>query len=210
MFGPASLCINGEGKDIVGAGKQNTDNLTASLQRTFFELSLTLKVLLSLRAAYAKYLDNFDIENAQVYLSDRIVQLSVIGPDGVFKAATIEPSSGLRVDLSDRDHYRARVNADKDDLFISKPVLGRNSGRTSIQLSWRISNPDGSFGGVIVASIDQLRFAHFAAFDRLGKILTLRCSVWTELCAPREASRMANRMALSEARCYSRNCGKVQ
>ena len=165
-----ALHLNGEEKDIVGAAKQNTDNLTrvfaAHVVRVVDDAD---KVLLSLRAAYAKDPQHFDIENAQVYLSDLIVQLSVIGPDGVLKAATIEPSSGLRVDLSDRDHYRAHVNADKDDLFISKPVLGRNSGRTSIQLSRRISNPDGSFGGVIVASIDQSRLAHFYDSIDIGK-----------------------------------------
>ena len=182
--------LNGEEKDIVGAAKQNADNLT----RVFAVHVVRVvddadKVLLSLRAEYAKGPQHFDIENAQVYLSDLILQLSVIGPDGVLKAATIEPSSGLRVDLSDRDHYRAHVNADKDDLFISKPVLGRNSGRTSIQLSWRISNPDGSFGGVIVASIDQSRLAHFYDFDPTsGKMETLRCSAWTELCALRGTS----------------------
>ena len=162
--------LNGEEKDIVGAAKQNADNLT----RVFAVHVVRVvddadRVLLSLRAEYAKDPQHFDIENAQVYLSDLILQLSVIGPDGVLKAATIEPSSGLRVDLSDRDHYRAHVNADKDDLFISKPVLGRNSGRTSIQLSWRISNPDGLFGGVIVASIDQSRLAHFYDSIDIGK-----------------------------------------
>ena len=162
--------LNGEEKDIVGAAKQNADNLTrvfaAHVVRVVDDAD---RVLLSLRAEYAKDPQHFDIENAQVYLSDLILQLSVIGPDGVLKAATIEPSSGLRVDLSDRDHYRAHVNADKDDLFISKPVLGRNSGRTSIQLSRRISNPDGSFGGVIVASIDQSRLAHFYDSIDIGK-----------------------------------------
>jgi PAS domain S-box-containing protein len=73
------------------------------------------------------------------------------------------------MDLADQEHYRVHLDADKDELFISKPVIGRTTGRMTIQLSRRLDNPDGSFGGAIVASIDQSNLSRFYDSIDVGK-----------------------------------------
>lgn len=45
--------------------------------------------------------------------------------------------------------------------YISVPVQGRNSGKLSILITRRITAADGSFGGVIVVSIDPSCFSQF-------------------------------------------------
>ena len=81
------------------------------------------------------------------------------------RASTAGPQPSPPVDLSDREHYRAHLNSMEDRLFISRPVIGRVSGKWSVQLSRRFLNLDGTFGGVIVVSLDPEHFTKF--FNRV-------------------------------------------
>ncbi|MGD0025819.1 MAG: EAL domain-containing protein [Xanthobacteraceae bacterium] len=165
-----ALHLNMEEQSAVASAKQNSGNLARAFEEHVVRsIEQGDKVLLALRAAYAKNPAQFDIENARVYLDNLILQVGVIGPDGFLKATTNAPPPGARIDLGDREHYRVHLNTDKDELFISKPVTGRTTGQSSIQLTRRLANPDGSFGGVIVASIDQSYLMRFYDSVDVGK-----------------------------------------
>ena len=56
------------------------------------------------------------------------------------------------MDLSDRQHVRVHLNG-KTGIFIGKPVTGRISGQTTIQISERVDGADGKFAGVLVFSL---------------------------------------------------------
>lgn len=91
----------------------------------------------------------------------------VIGPDGWLRhsgAKSFNP-----VSLADREHFRVHAARDSGALFISKPVLGRASGKWSIQLTRRINRPDGSFGGVVVVSVDPFYFTNLYGEVDLGR-----------------------------------------
>ncbi|MGH7094721.1 MAG: response regulator, partial [Stellaceae bacterium] len=52
--------------------------------------------------------------------------------------------------------------------FIGKPILGGGAGRWTIPLSRRLTEPDGSFAGVIVVSLDPYYLARFYEAVNLG------------------------------------------
>lgn len=103
---------------------------------------------------------------------------------GVFQWATIDERGMMAysnlapvtkpVDLSDREHFRVHRDGGRDELFISKPVLGRVSQRWAIQFTRRLPKPDGSFGGVVVLSVEPDYFiANFEAIDTGAHGVTL-------------------------------------
>src|SRR5712691_4307496 len=159
------LHLQVERSDAERAAVQNSDNLARAfeehLSRSLKDVDRSLKIM---RSRYMRYPDELDfrswLRNSQLF-DDQTVQAGVIGPDGLLRLSSIDSPSSPKTDLSDREHFRVHVNAKSDDLFISKPVIGRTSGKWSVQLTRRIENGDGSFGGVVVASLDPLYLSRF-------------------------------------------------
>jgi diguanylate cyclase (GGDEF)-like protein len=96
---------------------------------------------------------------------DLIVQTGIIDSKGIIRASTAGPQPTPPIDVSDRDHYLVQLHSTEDHLFISKPVIGRASGQWSVQLSRRFANSDGSFGGVVVVSLNPEHFTNF--YDKI-------------------------------------------
>lgn len=70
------------------------------------------------------------------------------------------------ISLADRSYFKAHRDQDEAGLVISEPIQSRLDGQWLIGLTRRLDNPDGSFGGVVIASI---ALSHFQSmFDRLA------------------------------------------
>ena len=87
-------------------------------------------------------------------MNDQVLQLAISNEHGILVASSLGLPADQPIDISDREHFRIHKGRSEDLLFISKPILGRISKKWSIQLTRRLSHADGSFAGVIVASLD--------------------------------------------------------
>jgi diguanylate cyclase (GGDEF)-like protein len=101
------------------------------------------------------------------FTNKSLVLLSVADENGDLQVSNQRPF--VFSNIKDREHFKVHQGTDIDKLFISKPVLGRSSGKWSIQMTRRINKPDGSFGGVVIASVDPLYFTDFYKQTELGE-----------------------------------------
>jgi diguanylate cyclase (GGDEF)-like protein/PAS domain S-box-containing protein len=56
--------------------------------------------------------------------------------------------------FEDREYFRLHRGSNTDELSVGKPVVGRITGRWIIPVTRRINRADGSFGGVVVLSLN--------------------------------------------------------
>jgi len=136
----------------------DTSNLALAFEenvaRTAHEIDHLLKFM---RRSYER--DGFKDEwqslvNDEYTVNKQTVQIAVIDAAGIMITSTAMLHPSRPVDLSDREHFRVHRQSKDDALFISRPVIGRVSGKWSIQFTRPFWGPDGQFAGVLVVSLD--------------------------------------------------------
>ncbi len=112
-----------------------------------------------LRAARREYQQSRRLEDLVEFLAAAPPNLAILSHVTVIDRSGVPVfiSSGdpLRpgVSATDRDYFRYLRDTDGDEMYISRPARGRNSGLVTIRVARRINGPDGRFDGLIFASI---------------------------------------------------------
>jgi len=139
-------------------------------ERIFLNVDGTM---LLLRRLYESNPEEFNlkywVERAALN-SGSLFQISLIGADGYMTDSTTD-YRGPRLYLGDREHFTRLVNQKSDAMYVAPPVLGRASGKWSIQLARRLRSSNGSFAGVIVASLDPEQLGTFIETGEDGSLV---------------------------------------
>ena len=151
--------------------RQHSANLARAFERDIITslrgVDWTLQLL---RQHYLRQPNAVDFAARAEELTDGVsIQYVIVGPNGFTTLSSVSGNT-TPIDLSDREHFRVHVGSDRDTLFISKPVLGRVSGKWTIQLTRRITAADGAFAGVIVASVEPSHFSRFYNDINVGRM----------------------------------------
>lgn len=147
---------------------------TSNLARVFEEhiirtVAETDWELLVLRESLRQH-PNFDLRNwlaSPSLQSGLLSQIRLLGADGALLAVSAGPMPPP-VNFSDRDYFRVHADGPGDNLFISKPLFGRTSKKWLIELSRPIRRDDGSFQGVIAASLNPAYLTKFYESINIG------------------------------------------
>ncbi|HEY8581087.1 MAG TPA: EAL domain-containing protein, partial [Beijerinckiaceae bacterium] len=102
-------------------------------------------------------------------VNDEAVQIAIIDRDGMMITSTAMLYPPAPVDLSDREHFLVHKRRQTDELFISKPVMGRASGKWSVQFTRPYWDRNREFAGVVVVSLDPSHLTRAYSDLRLGQ-----------------------------------------
>jgi signal transduction histidine kinase len=180
-----ALALYTKWQDAMDAQERQNANLARVLQeQTLRVLAPVDQATQRMRDAVAEGsiqpADYIRLANETGLVPDILTQLSVVGADGRFVASNLDPD-GKRtgnVDLSEREHVQvhleprrhdaARKQLTRSGLFVGKPVLGKVSGKWTLQLSRPIVSATGYVHGVVVASVNPDYFEKVYSDVELG------------------------------------------
>ncbi len=165
----ARLISESHTREISNA-QRDLSNLTRVSQehanRTFRAVDQVIRFIQSRYLEIGNKIDLTELTRKGVIDAELFPQVGIIDANGMYILANLPIPTPM--DLSDREHFKVHVAADTGELFVSKPVLGRASGKWSIQLTRRITRANGEFAGVVVVSIAVDYFTRFYGELQLG------------------------------------------
>jgi diguanylate cyclase (GGDEF)-like protein len=127
-------------------------------------------IMLLLRQAYEgdpRHFDLIGLARGAGLGSDVPTEISLVNSDGYLMQRTTGVLAAP-IYLGDRLHFRAQVDAKRDELFIGTPIIQRTTGQPAIQVSRRLRTADGGFAGILSAQIDPAFVEQFSRTLKLG------------------------------------------
>jgi two-component sensor histidine kinase len=160
IWGIALERINYERARAVSDEIRKNANLAQSHQeRASRSFQVLDQVLLSVRTDYVEHgiPKSLGARVKAIWLEKRFLgDVTLVGPRGEWLAGTGRPPAS---DETYREQLEAHAKESADVLRIGKPVKNKTDDAWIMTLSRRISNSDGSFGGVALLSLDAAFFA---------------------------------------------------
>jgi signal transduction histidine kinase/DNA-binding NarL/FixJ family response regulator len=171
-LGIAAYLLQKHQSSLDDAG-QESRNLThafeENIRRTVEAIDTTIRTA---RVARARDRDGFDLAawGRDSGLNQELtLQLSLVDRTGDVAVTNLNAMTSKRTNIADREHFTTPRDMVADDLFISRPVLGRVSGRWSVQFVRKLLDAKGGFDGVIVASLDPAFLSRFYSSLDIGR-----------------------------------------
>jgi diguanylate cyclase (GGDEF)-like protein len=160
-----------ERRDAEAAAVETTSNLARAFEENSERIISGIdEILLTARAAYADNEKDFDIVRwaaKRAHVDKFAFFIGRIDENGISRESSLGPAAA-GINLSDRDHFRSHLDPARDDLFISKPVIGRASRGTAIQFTRKLLHADGRFAGVVQVSLNASELSRFYETIDLG------------------------------------------
>ncbi len=144
----------------VRQGSNLTRLLDQYITRVVEESDSTLQAM---RESYQESPTSFDLTAwlARTRSANTLtLNYGIAGADG-YLVQSSRGTPAQPVYIGSREHFKFHVANTADQLFISAPTVGRISGEPTIEITRRMTNPDGSFAGVVATSLNLEQLEKF-------------------------------------------------
>ena len=167
LWAGVNVLLSNEYSDAIRSAIEQGENTARLLAKDTIRLFKQADAkLLVLRQAYERDPEHFDFNaNAEPLgvISESTINLALINADGYLVARSSSPlPNNSPFFTGDAEHFQAQIQPAGDELYIALPVTLRSTGVHAVQVSRRLRKPDGSFGGIISATLDPDFVKQFA------------------------------------------------
>ena len=170
IVGGMAQLLSSERSAILEEARKHTSNLARAfeehIRRTLKEVDQALLVLKRGAESDPQAFKLWEWPGKEFLLQDLSVQIAMADRDGVIVGTTEGPAP-VAVSVRNEDYFLYHVDHPSGSLFIGRPVKG-GAGHWTIPLSRRLDARDGSFAGVLIASLDPYYLARFYETVDLG------------------------------------------
>jgi len=158
----AYVLIGQEQASIQRETERDVESLSTIFERNVFhtvsDLDRILKFLIWAHEKSGKNADWRRLVKQDYSVDDEAVQIAVTDATGMMITSSVDLNPQTPIDLSDRPHFLAQLHSTRDELFIGPVVIGRASGKLSVQFSRKTVDENGKFAGIVVISLDPRHF----------------------------------------------------
>jgi PAS domain S-box-containing protein len=169
---------------VLDTARTNTNNLArAYAEHVIGTLRLLDQISLRVKDEYEKSAVSPDLAQRLHDASNLgALTIGVTDERGYVVAATTSLPPTARF-VGDREYFLAHASNDSGELYISKPLVGRITGKQIISLSRGLKKPDGAFAGIVFVSFDPQYLSGFfsdlviskdSSFSVIGRDMIVR------------------------------------
>lgn len=150
---------------IIEQAVQRNSNLALTLENyTLRTIQNAGLVLQTVKSAFEK---TKSPESIKAFLKTPAVDsslfsgITIADAEGNLLFSNLKYASDTTVNFSEREFFNFHKTNNEDELYLSKPVISKALGVGVIHISRRITNADGTFGGIIFLQIIPSTFTAF-------------------------------------------------
>jgi PAS domain S-box-containing protein len=150
---------------IVLSDEVRVRSLLASLDKVILVLRKDFNA--GARLTHQQLLERLDTLKVDTELSVRVTFVDAAG-DIVLTSSPLGGADPAPRNVADRAYFQLQKILQDDVLEVAAPMQSRLTGEWMVPLTRRITNPDGSFGGVVLMAVDPALFSEPFAQTSVG------------------------------------------